>query len=152
MYHKRLIRRRIVPQKADLTALFSNCPAAFCISILHHNKSTALKHSTKRHSTEKHCTEKHNTERHSTEKHNTKKAQKSSNLLCFFNYILCTTYASTFYVLFIFYLYFSASTRATHTPEADACDSECVTPEPSPIAYMFGTLVMRFSSTLTLEL
>lgn len=27
---------------------------------------------------------------------------------------------------------------ATYTPEAEACDSECVTPEPSPIMYKPG--------------
>ena len=33
------------------------------------------------------------------------------------------------------YLYFLTISLATYIPEADACDRECVTPEPSPIIY-----------------
>ena len=48
-----------------------------------------------------------------------------------------------------YHLQRSAIFRATYTPLADACDSECVTPLPSPMTYRPLCAVSRFSSIAT---
>ena len=51
--------------------------------------------------------------------------------LCFFSYI------------------FARISRATYTPLAEACESEWVTPEPSPITYRPGQVVSKFFASAT---